>query len=626
MTAENDDDDDGEAAQQVASAMTPPIPGRASAALRASESPDEEKVSIHSVGIKGKSLVTDWLVDSGASLHYCHQREMFDTFEPMTGKGKSVILGDGRRIPVSGYGTLKVSVPVFGGLSTTTLTNRYVQYTPDMAVNLLSVSCLTETGLEVRFIDRDCTIRRGRKVIARARKVANKLFQLTMAKRMAHSGKSQESDNSAHVAQLDVAQLWHQRLGHLNFPSLKKLFAEAQVKEDQGVDCERISRALRSATHVSKCESCALAKSTRKPFPVNGVTRATRPLELIHMDLCTMPQRSKEGAKHFLTIQDDCTRECWVFLLKSKDDALPKYRVWVTAAEAQHSADGHKVLVVRSDNGGEFISHDFDALLEERGSRRERSAAYTPEQNGVAERLNRTLLNSVRALLHDSQLDGRFWDEALLTAAYIHNRVPTRALNGKTPHEAWFGRKPRVVHLRVFGSLAFAHVPKVGRSKLASRALRCIFLGYQPDAKAYRLWDIAAKTIIVSRDVDFWEGASWGSEAAGRGGAAPVALGTKLTGLSSSSTSSTRSTRSSNRRKAARGSADSAESDTVSSDSEIDDSDGKYDSEAERAALEPASSVSEPMVDRHESEEKEPAEEAKQLCRGSTEEETHWQG
>jgi transposase InsO family protein len=593
VTAENDEDGDCEAPRQVATAIPPSVSGRASVSLRASESPVEEKVSIHSVGIRGKSLVTDWLVDSGASLHYCHQREMFDAFESITGKGKSVILGDGRRIPVSGYGTLKVSVPVFGGLIATSLTN--VQYTPDMAVNLLSVSCLTETGLEVRFVDRECTIRRGRKVVARAYKVANRLFQLTVAKRTAQSGKSQ--DNSAHVAQLDVAQLWHQRLGHLNFASLKKLFAEELVREEQGVDCERISRALRD---VSKCESCALAKSTRKPFPVNDATRALKPLELIHMDLCTMPQRSKDNAKHFLTIQDDSTRECWVFLLTTKDEALPKYKAWVTAAEAEHSAAGHKVLAVRSDNGGEFISGEFDTLLKERGSHRERSAAYTPEQNGVAERLNRTLLNSVRAMLHDSQLDGTFWDEALLTAAYIHNRVPTRALNGKTPHEAWSGRKPRVLHLRVFGSLAFAHVPKKGRSKLASRATRCVLLGYQPDAKAYRLWDIAAKAVIVSRDVDFWEGASCGNETAGRGGAAPVAPETKLTGLSSSSNRRT------NPRRAVRGSVDSTESDTASPDSESDGSD----SEVEPATPEPSSP--EPLADRHESDEKEPAEETKQ--------------
>ena len=565
---------------------------------------DEEKVTVHSTGIKGRSLASDWLVDSGASLHYCHQRDMFDTFKPVTGKGRSVLLGDGRRIPVVGCGTLKVSVPVFGGLSAGTLTN--VQYTPDMAVNLLSVPSLTETGLEVRFLDRDCTIRRGRKVIARARKVASKLFQLTALKRVQPAAQGAASQHgSAHVAQSDLAQLWHQRLGHLNYPALKKLFAEEQVRHERAVDCERIARAVRDPAQVRKCETCVLAKSARKAFPTDGATRARRPLELVHVDLCSMPTLSKSGAKYFLTITDDATHELWAFLLKHKNEALPNYKVWVAAAEAKHSAAGHKVAAVRSDNGGEFISEEFDALLAERGSRRERTTAHTPQQNGVAERVNRTLLNSIRTMLHDGQLDDSFWDEALRTAVHIRNRVPTRALNGKTPHEAWTGNKPRVGHMRVFGSLAYAHIPEQGRNKLALRARKCVFVGYAQDAKAYRLWDIRDKKIIVSRDVDFWEGVSWTSEAAGRGGAVPVAPETKLTGPSSSTARRT------NPRRAVRGDvdADSTESDTSDSDTASDSEADSDDSEPEQVALQPAAPVS--AADEHaDADEKEPAEEA----------------
>jgi hypothetical protein len=198
---EEEDGDDGAAHEQAAAT--------ASASPPASK-PDEEKVTVHSRGIKGNSLETDWLVDSAASLHYCHERDMFDAFEPV--KGKHVILGDGRRIPVTGRGTLKVTVPVFGGLSAGTLTN--VQYTPDMAVNLLSVPSLTSAGLEVRFKDRDCTIRKGRKVIARASKVANKLYQLTIRNRaaMAVVGVGSEPARPVQTDRAGLAQLWHQRM------------------------------------------------------------------------------------------------------------------------------------------------------------------------------------------------------------------------------------------------------------------------------------------------------------------------------------------------------------------------------------------------------------------------------
>jgi transposase InsO family protein len=607
----DDDDASDDAGAELA------VPATPAAALTPSSmhasGADEEKVTVHSTGIKGRSLASDWLVDSGASLHYCHQRDMFDTFKPVTGKGRSVLLGDGRRIPVVGCGTLKVSVPVFGGLSAGTLTN--VQYTPDMAVNLLSVPSLTETGLEVRFLDRDCTIRRGRKVIARARKVANKLFQLTALKRerpAAQGGASQ--GGSAHVAQTDLAQLWHQRLGHLNYPALKQLFAEEQVRFERGVDCERIARAVRDPAQSSKCETCILAKSARKAFPTEGATRARRPLELVHMDLCSMPTLSQSGAKYFLTIKDDATHELWAVLLKHKNEALPSYKAWVTAVEAKHSAAGHKVAAVRSDNGGEFISRDFDALLAERGSIRERTAAHTPQQNGVAERVNRTLLNSIRAMLHDGQLDDSFWDEALRTAVHIHNRVPTRALNGKTPHEAWTGNKPRVGHMRVFGSLAYAHLPKQGRNKLALRARKCVFVGYAQDAKAYRLWDIKANKIVVSRDVDFWEGVSWTSEAAGRGGAVPVAPETKLTGQSSSSTRRT------NPHRAVRGDVDSTESDTSDSDTDPDSEAASDDSKPEPVAPQPA--APDLAADEHvDADEKEPAEEADEKERAEVVEE-----
>jgi transposase InsO family protein len=584
VMATEDDDDESDDSKHSPTAAAVQRPSDTSdsvvtpASLRTGDS-SGEKVSIHSIGIKGKSLATDWLVDSGASLHYCHEREMFDTFEPVTGKGRFVLLGDGRRIPVVGSGTLRVSVPAFGKLSAGTLTN--VQYTPDMAVNLLSVPSLTEAGMEVRFLDRNCTIRQGGKVLARARKVANKLFQLTMLASRAQPDSAAQGEirkgGFAHAAQADIAQLWHERLGHLNFAALTKLFADGRVREEEGVNCQSIAQALRGH-HKSRCEACALAKSTRKKFSVDGATRARDPLALIHMDLCSMPVCSKAGAKYFLTIQDDCSRKCWVALLKTKDEALPKYRSWVAAAEATHSASDHKVLALRSDNGGEFISGAFDALLAERGTARQRTVPYTPQQNGVAERVNRTLLNTVRALLHDAQLDGSFWGEALLTAVYLHNRSPTRALGGKTPYEVWHGRKPRVGHMRAFGSLAYAHVPKVGRSKLDARARKCVFVGYEHDAKAYRLWDIDANAIIVSRDVDFWEGVSWTSEAAGRGGAAPIASTTKPTKPTAKSSSSSRRT---NPRRAAR---DRAEGTDSEPDTPIPDLEPDTGNDAEPAA------------------------------------------
>ena len=125
----------------------------------------------------------------------------------------------------------------------------------------------------------------------------------------------------------------------------------------------------------------------------------------------------------------------------------------------------------------------------------------TPEQNGVAERQNRTLVESVRAMLTQAKLPKKFWVEALNTAVYLRNRSPTKAVNHATPFEAWIGNKPDVSHLHSFGCTAYAHIPKDERKKLDSKTRKCIFLGYGTETKGYRLYDCERKGVFYSRDV-----------------------------------------------------------------------------------------------------------------------------
>ena len=132
----------------------------------------------------------------------------------------------------------------------------------------------------------------------------------------------------------------------------------------------------------------------------------------------------------------------------------------------------------------------------------------TPQQNGVAERMNRTLVEAVRSMLSDAKLPKCFWAEALATAVYLRNRSPTNAVQGKTPHEAWTNEKPSVDHLKVFGCLCYSHVAKDERQKLDVKARRCIMLGYGTETKAYRLYDVERKKVLYSRDMIFNEAAS----------------------------------------------------------------------------------------------------------------------
>ena len=179
-----------------------------------------------------------------------------------------------------------------------------------------------------------------------------------------------------------------------------------------------------------------------------------------------------------------------------------KFKEWKTDVE---KSLGQSVKIFRSDNGGEFTSTEFEEYLKKEGIKHELTIPKCPEQNGVAERLNRTLIEMVRSMLADSELPKLFWAEALSTATYLRNRSPTTAISGRTPYEALYGEKPKVEHLRVFGCAAYSHIPKDERSKLDAKARKCIFLGYSINRKGYRLYDQKGLKIIHSRDVTFNE-------------------------------------------------------------------------------------------------------------------------
>jgi hypothetical protein len=207
------------------------------------------------------------------------------------------------------------------------------------------------------------------------------------------------------------------------------------------------------------------------------------------------------GSKYFVSFIDDYSRKVSVFPIRTKDEVVDKFRVYRASVEKQL---GVSIKAVRSDNGGEFIG-EFRRELLRHGISVETSAPYTPEQNGVAERMNRTLVESARSMIHAQRLEQAFWAEAVLTAAYIRNRVVSRSTDGKSPEERWSGKKPTVRHLRVWGCNAYAHVPSEKRSKFDAKSVKCIMVGYAEGSKAWRLWDDERKRLIISRDVVFNE-------------------------------------------------------------------------------------------------------------------------
>ena len=288
--------------------------------------------------------------------------------------------------------------------------------------------------------------------------------------------------------------VWHHCYGHLNVTSLRKLANEQLVK---GLSRSDVS------DEMALCESCVQGKIHRSPFPTSEVKCAEAPLELIHSDVCgKINSKSLSGAEYFLTFVDDKTRYIWIYILKCKSQVFQYFQEWKAMVER---STGRRIISLCTDNGGEYTSLEFQFYLKREGIKHELTVPRSPEQNGVAKRFNCTLMEAVRSMLVGAQLPQRFWAEALATAVYLRNRSPTKAVSGLTPYEAWTGRKPAVNHLKVFGCVTYAHIPKEERKKLDPKAKRCILLGYGTNVKGYCLYCPQERRIIYSRDVVFDE-------------------------------------------------------------------------------------------------------------------------
>ena len=231
--------------------------------------------------------------------------------------------------------------------------------------------------------------------------------------------------------------------------------------------------------------------------------RVSTPGLFFHCDISGPFQvLSHGGHSYFITFKYDHSSFRFVFFMTNRSEALSKFKILYKLAKKK---TGHSLSKLRSDSGREFLSKDFQDFVQLKGIRHELTAPYTPEQNSVVERDNRTVVESVRSMLHHYSMPLPFWGEAINTAVYILNRVSSMTLHGDTPYTKWYGIKPDVSHFRVFGGLCYAHIPKPLRKKLDSKARECIFVGYCTTSKACRLWCPRKKKIVVARDVIFDE-------------------------------------------------------------------------------------------------------------------------
>ena len=425
-----------------------------------------------------------WILDSGATCHMCNQEILFSDFQRLQ-KPLNVVLGDGRSLQATGLGSVVLKMKLPNGMSKPcTLHN--VLLVPSLAYNLLSVTSASKKGKIVTFSKMKCEIRDNKSSLLAVGRREGSLYYL-------------DDDDTVHQAcptseqSDDRGKIWHRRLGHLGAQGMQEL---ARSKMVQGMDFDK-------KQEFGFCECCIQGKSHRLPFQLSTTRRSKYPLELIHSDVCgKIGAKSLGGGEYFVTFLDDHTRHIWVYILKHKGEVFEKFKEWKALVE---KSTEKKVKALRCDNGGEYTSTEFVTYLSKEGIKHELTTPHTPQQNGAAERLNRTLIEGVRTMLADSKLPHSFWAEALSTYAYLRNRSPTKLLSGITPYEAWYGTKPNLSSLRVFGCSAYAHVPKVERRKLDLKARKCIMLGYGAIQKGYRLYDLERMKVIHNRDVIFNE-------------------------------------------------------------------------------------------------------------------------
>lgn len=428
---------------------------------------DEDKYALFS------SSDCTFVADTGATEHFVKEA----SFLSNTKKIEEIDVG------VAKEGEKLVS-NLSGEISSQDVVLTNVLHLPGVSRNLLSINTVTKKGGIAIFDDNSVKIVHDGKiqivdgtVVLEGTKTKQGLWEIDM--------KSQNC-GQALLTQQEKFIKWHNKLGHINFSDLKKI-------PDL---CDGIDADIKKCQVEDICEYCVMSKKTRKPFCPERA-RATRPLEIIHADLCgKISPATFDNEEYILTIMDDYTHFLKVYLLHTKNEAEIYIKEYVLEAEAHFNL---KTERFRCDRGGEFRSCEFKLWCKNRGLVIEYTINDTPQQNGKAERVNLTLMNKVRAMLYSSKLDNKFWGFAVQTAAYLLNRSVTRTVE-VTPYEMWNKRRPDLSRLEEFGQIVYTK--NLGYlKKLDPRSDKGIFIGYS--THGYRVWNTTNRRVYISRDVEF---------------------------------------------------------------------------------------------------------------------------
>lgn len=377
-------------------------------------------------GNDGDSARLKWILDSGASDHMVCAKDWLRDVQKLE-EPVIIKVASGQTLQCRYVG--KVIMVTKIGERELKCTVERVLYVPELSYNLFSIRRVSELDMQVVFDKDKALIKREGRVLCTGSR-HDRLYELNV-----RIQKVSQSEVFVAEKSMDGEELWHRRFGHIGGTGLKKILIAGMVK---GMDLEQ--KAVRG-DHV--CEPCMIGKQTRMPFVEMPLPRSTRPLELIHSDVCgAMTPAAWNGKRYFLSFTDDYTHFSAVYFLNTKDEVLEMFKTYVAMAENHFDS---RISRSCCDNGGEYVGHKFRDFCKVKGIQIEFTVPYTPQQNGVSERLNRTVMDKARAMIADAGMSKKMWCEAVLTAVYLINRSPTAALTeNRTPYEMWYGHKPDV--------------------------------------------------------------------------------------------------------------------------------------------------------------------------------------
>lgn len=440
-----------------------------------------------------------WIVDSGATEHMTFDKSAFRYYKQLDNP-KVIRYGNSGYGYGIGIGDIDAQAALEDGKKKH-IVIKNVLHVPGLRRKLISVSAVTNRGNVGRFSKDKLIISNSKGETQFIAKRDGNLYRANIQELLSESHTALSGDN---------AELWHERLGHAN-KKVVQLMIKHQVADGLPKKVEQTPE--RGSRATIDCISCALGKQHHKAYRLSTRRRAEEVGQRLHVDTCgTVGVETLSGSKYFVLFKDEFSNFRHIYFIKTKDQAFDSLKKCIATIEADTN---QKVKRLVSDRGSEFTSKRTQEFLMNQGISHEVSAPFTRVQNGFIERDNRTVMEAARSMLFHRKLEEKLWGEAANAAIYLMNRVPNKNTGNTTPFELYFKRKPRLSHVRVFGSLAIVKQQEKKRSgyqrKLEARGKKGILVGFDRDF-TYRVYDPVNNTVVVTRDVDIDESLSYYDE------------------------------------------------------------------------------------------------------------------